>query len=412
MALSTPPPGGGDANDFKKLLEKLNNLEIFCCTLKQENESLKHELAVLKNEPHCSKSSEDPSDIQYVTDEDELQKETEWILKGSQRKNKKRKMQFSPENHTSASKEVQKILEERRPPPIILSVAGKSYQDILTMLKENVKKDFLLKLISKDSYKINLFDSIDYRTISKILNNSQSAWYSYENKQTRQIRVMVKDLHYSCDPNDIVADLIQQGFKATNAINKLKWKTKEPLNMFIVSFDTTEDIKNIYEIKQILKTVVKVEPIKPTKLIPQCKSCQEFQHTKNYCCKPPRCVKCTGNHPTVECDKPNTVLPKCCNCGGNHPANYRGCSVAKKIQKIRNKTLASRNLSTNRANVRRVTSGETFASVAAERINPTKNHAPTNDDKFSQILNKLNEQIAFNQQLMHRIEKLEQNKYA
>lgn len=41
----------------------------------------------------------------------------------------------------------------------------------------------------------------------------------------------------------------------------------------------------------------------------------------------PRCVKCTGPHPTKECPLGQEKIPspKCCNCEGDHPANYRGC---------------------------------------------------------------------------------------
>jgi stalled ribosome alternative rescue factor ArfA len=32
-----------------------------------------------------------------------------------------------------------------------------------------------------------------------------------------------------------------------------------------------------------------------------------------------------------------TQNPKCVNCGEGHPVNYRGCIVAKELQKIKNK---------------------------------------------------------------------------
>ena len=51
-----------------------------------------------------------------------------------------------------------------------------------------------------------------------------------------------------------------QGLKAIEAVNKFQWKTKEPLNMFRVSFVSTEDVKKIYGIKHVLNTVVQVEP--------------------------------------------------------------------------------------------------------------------------------------------------------
>lgn len=180
--------------------------------------------------------------MQYNTDEEVLEKETEWIFQRSKRENKKRKIQHSPEILVSASKEVPKAAIQQRPPPITLSITGKSYRDIFAKLKDSVKHDFLFKLISKDSYKINLFNSLEYRAITAILNKSQSSWHSYENKQTRQIKVMIKDLHFSCDPKDIVEDLIQQGYKDTKATNKLKYKTIEPLNMFIAEFDSSENI--------------------------------------------------------------------------------------------------------------------------------------------------------------------------
>jgi PAX-interacting protein 1 len=120
-----------------------------------------------------------------------------------------------------------------------------------------------------------------------------------------------------------------------NAIPKLKWKTKEPLDMFIVSFHRDTDIQKIYNIKTICRAAVTVESLRSNKLIPQCKTCQSFGHTKNYCNKPPRCVKCAGPHLTSNCNKPNTEQPKCYHCGKNHSANYRGCEVIKELQKIR-----------------------------------------------------------------------------
>ena len=77
--------------------------------------------------------------------------------------------------------------------------------------------------------------------------------------------------------------------------------------------------------------MVKIEAVKKSK----CKGCQSFGHTINFYGKPPRCVKCTGCHSTKDCDKPANTKPKCVNCGENNPANYRGCIIAKELQKLR-----------------------------------------------------------------------------
>ena len=56
-----------------------------------------------------------------------------------------------------------------------------------------------------------------------------------------------------------------------SAVNKWKYKTKEPLDMFLVTFDSAEDINKIFEVKLILNTVVKIEPTKRSNLIPYAK---------------------------------------------------------------------------------------------------------------------------------------------
>jgi hypothetical protein len=115
---------------------------------------------------------------------------------------------------------------------------------------------------------------------------------------------MIKNLHHSYQPINIIRSLNDQGLQALNATPKLKWTTKEPLDMFIVSFHRNTDINKVFNIKTICRAAVSVEPIRTNKLIPQCKICQSFGHKRNYYNKAPKCVKCPGPHLTSECDKP------------------------------------------------------------------------------------------------------------
>ena len=130
-----------------------------------------------------------------------------------------------------------------------------------------------------------------------------------------------------------------QGLKIEKVDNKLSWKSKEPLNMFVLSFHNDEDVNKIYGIKNILGWKIEIHPLKNPKLIPQCKRCQAYGHTHKYCQREPRCVKCTGKHLTANCTKSPQDKPKCVHCGLPHPANYRGCEVAKEMQLIKNKNI-------------------------------------------------------------------------
>jgi hypothetical protein len=145
---------------------------------------------------------------------------------------------------------------------------------------------------------------------------------------------MIKNLHHSYQTMNILRSLNDQGLQALNATPRLKWKTKEPLHMLVVSFHRNTDINKIFNIKTICIAAVTVEPIRTNTLIPQCKISQSFGHTRNYCNKAPKCVKCAGPHLTSKCAKPQMAQPKCCHCGKNHPASYRGCEVIKALQKL------------------------------------------------------------------------------
>ena len=129
-------------------------------------------------------------------------------------------------------------------------------------------------------------------------------------------------------------------------MNKLKWRSKEPLDTFVLTFSADENTNKIYEITSILGSEVEIQPLRKSKLIPQCKQCQAYRHTQRYCNKDPRCVKCAGKHDTKECRKPKEAQPKCVHCGEAHPANYRGRSVAKALQ-----TIKPRNMKTKRTSL-------------------------------------------------------------
>jgi hypothetical protein len=91
-------------------------------------------------------------------------------------------------------------------------------------------------------------------TLTEFLTNSLKAnhilWFSYENKQNRDIKVKIKNLHHSYQPMNILRSFNDQGLQTLNATPRLKWKTKEPLDMFIVSFHRNKDMKKSSILKQ------------------------------------------------------------------------------------------------------------------------------------------------------------------
>lgn len=101
----------------------------------------------------------------------------------------------------------------------------------------------------------------------------------------------------------------------------------------MLSFRYDENVDKNYGISDILGVRVEILPSRKSKLVP-CKKRQAYGHTQRYCSKEPHCVRCTGKHLTIKCNKPKDAEPKYIHSGRNHPANYRGCTIAKEMQKL------------------------------------------------------------------------------
>lgn len=405
----------------EKLQHVVKSLEQQIEFLQKELSNLMEQTKVQTQAPYQNITEEIPSQqrVEYNTDEEELAKETEWIRCKSR---KKRKLNTSAtQNQLEIDNTPEKVIEKIRkipPPPPIIVDGIKNYQTFYDFLSGNQLSDsFVIKMMSGESVKINANDEDSYRAITKILGDNSYLWHSYENKQERPIRVMAKKIHHTYDPSRIVDDLKNKGFKITEAVNKLRWKNKEPLDMFMLTFEKDEDLNKIYNIKSILGCKVDIHPIRTTKLVPQCKRCQAYGHTQGYCSKQPRCVKCTGKHLTRDCQKPAEEKPKCVHCGAPHPANYRGCIVAKEIQTMRNKQTKKPTLTQQKkalvekqnkqqSNVaqpaiQKTTSKQiSYAQAASSKSTHTKSQSSEN---------KLDEIINFLSSLDQRLKKLEAN---
>lgn len=116
--------------------------------------------------------------------------------------------------------------------------------------------------------------------------------------------------------------------------------------------------------------------------------------------------------------------PKCINCGEKHPANYRGCEVANKLQKMRNNSLKNKKqkgTTKNSPNVNsRVEEGRSYSQAAGARAAPSQpkeETSPTINDLLAQLIVRLDqqEQLLINQEnatklLADRIKNIESGK--
>jgi len=189
-------------------------------------------------------SNQEATRVEYFKDDEELAEETEWII--VKNKTKKRKVTTSPTPHQQQCgvSEPPKQKDKKTPTlPTIMVDGTKVYDEFYDKITEHIPASkFNSKLMKGGSIKVNVADGEVYRMMINIL-EGKYAWHSYEDKHNRLLRVMARNLHHSCNSGRIVSDLQARGYKVLDATNKLKWKGKEPLDMFILMFSADENKK-------------------------------------------------------------------------------------------------------------------------------------------------------------------------
>jgi len=217
--------------------------------------------------------------------------------------------------------------KETKPPPIFVD-GVENIKPLSALLDEVAQKDYQMKILNKNEIRITLTTSETYSKVTKALEEKNTQFHTYQLKKDRCFKVVLRGLHPSTDPKEISDSLEILGHKVINIHNVKQKTTRTALPLFYVDIKNNDNNKEIYEILFLLHTKIIIEPFKAKKIIPQCSNCQRYNHTKAFCHRSPRCVKCAGGHNTSNCNRTErSESVKCVLCNGNHPANYKGCAV-------------------------------------------------------------------------------------
>lgn len=226
------------------------------------------------------------------------------------------------------STEVKKIIA----PPIFVS-GVETIQPLTELLKQLADGKYDLKIIGSSQVKIQLKDADTYPAVVKALAERKTEFHSFQAKMDKTYKAVIRNLHPSINTDDLKNELIELGHDVVHISNIRQSGTKKPLPLFQVELRTKENNKDIHSINRLMYSVVQVEKPHVKREVVQCTTCQRYGHTKTYCNRRPRCVKCAGEHLTNQCERKEWGTEvKCVLCSGSHPANYRGCSVYKEVQ--------------------------------------------------------------------------------
>jgi hypothetical protein len=133
---------------------------------------------------------------------------------------------------------------------------------------------FELKVLLNNQVKIQPKFAETYRQILHALVDKRTEFHTYQPKDERCFRAVLRVMHHSTDVADIKTAIEQHGHTDLNIHNIKQQRTNIPLPLFFVDLKPNMNNKEIYHIDTLFYTRVNFEPPRPKRNIPQCSKCQ------------------------------------------------------------------------------------------------------------------------------------------
>lgn len=233
-------------------------------------------------------------------------------------------------------------IKKKRIPRIVLYSFLSNHTQTLKSLNDKLTSPVEIKT-KTNRFLLYIQTEKDYETLLREVKQANLAYHTYPLPQTQQPRLVLKGLPPNITIEEIREDLQMRNLQVTHArqLIRMDKHTEQILQkypIFVVTFQATTDLREVYKTNKICHCIVSWERYKPKRPIAQCFQCQQFGHSSAYCGRPPKCVKCGKLHQTSDCKKQTSEPPTCANCGGYHPANYSGCPEYQKRLTARNRT--------------------------------------------------------------------------
>ena len=117
-------------------------------------------------------------------------------------------------------------------------------------------EQYCTKCVANKVIKINCVAQKTHRKLVRYFKYNNIFYHTYQLKEERAYRIVIKYLHHSTDTEDIKQELFELGHNVRNIINAQHRTTKEPLNVFFVDLEPAEKKKELYNIKALQNKII------------------------------------------------------------------------------------------------------------------------------------------------------------
>lgn len=251
-------------------------------------------------------------------------------------------------NQFGAKKYSGKNTQKQRVPPITITKPFKNPKEAISNIQKMLDGKVMFKIL-KEGYNVTLQSLEAHSSLKEFLAKQKIPFYTFTTMDKKPLRLVLKGVHHTYAPADIIDDLLAQQVKVMS-VQPMYGKGKVSMDMFIVNFEHGTKITELTKtIKYVCHQSISWHQFVKKDVGTQCRKCQRFGHAASNCGLEYRCVKCTERHAPGDCPLENDQPAKCVNCNDAHPASYKKCPVytkyaenlkkpQKKTGKIMNKT--------------------------------------------------------------------------
>jgi hypothetical protein len=112
-----------------------------------------------------------------------------------------------------------------------------------------VPKLYEIKALAQNQVKVQPKSSDCYRIITKALIDRNTPFHTNKPKEERAYRVVLKNMHFSIDLEEIKNEIARLGHKVPNIWNVKHYLTKQSLSMFFIDLLPAPTNKEIYNVE-------------------------------------------------------------------------------------------------------------------------------------------------------------------
>lgn len=173
-------------------------------------------------------------------------------------------------------------LPKQRIPPINITKPFKNTKEAISNIQEALNGKVSFKIL-KEGYNVTVESLEDHDAMKAFLAQQKIPFFTYTTADKKPVRLVLKGVHHSYKPEDIIEDLSTNKITAISVL-PMFGKGKVSLDMFIVNFEHGTKIAELMKtVKYVYHQSVSWHSFIKKDVGTQCRKCQRFGHAASNC---------------------------------------------------------------------------------------------------------------------------------